>query len=70
LYFREINSITEFYTKLFQSKIYHSEDGSTWFFVAFKKNYLIDKTTIIIKEKNENFIAEKLFPDEDENNNN
>jgi len=57
----------QIYTKLFQSQIFHSEDGSTWFFVVFKKNILIDKSTIISKEDNQNPISSKLFPDEEIN---
>jgi hypothetical protein len=57
----------ETYTKLHQSQIFHSEDGSTWFFVVFKKNILIDKSTVVTKSNNDNIIASKLFPSENEN---
>ncbi len=57
----------EIYTKLHQSQIFHSEDGSTWFFVVFKKNILVDKSTIITKSTNDNIIASKLFPSEMQN---
>lgn len=65
-YFDDIPILMEVYTKLHQSPIFHSEDGSTWFFIAFKKNYLVDKSTIITKSHNDNFIASKLFPEEGE----
>jgi len=57
----------EIYTKLHQSQIFHSEDGSTWFFVVFKKNILVDKSTIITKSTNDNIIASKLFPSDMQN---
>ena len=58
--------MAELYTKLFHSEIFHSEDGSSWFFVVLKKNILIDKNTIISKEHYDNMIAMKLFPQNEE----
>lgn len=54
----------EIYTKIFQSSIFNSDDGSSWFTIIFKKKILIDKNTIISNESNENYIASKLFSEE------
>jgi hypothetical protein len=69
-YFVDQDSLMEIYSKIYQSLIYTSEDGSSWFTVIFKKKTLIDKNTIISNETNENYIASKLFLEEFSDNNN
>jgi len=58
----------EVYSKIYQSSIFTSEDGSSWFTVVFKKKTLIDKNTIISNDTNENYIATKLFLEENPEN--
>lgn len=63
-YFVDRDSLMEIYSKIFQSNIFHGDDGSSWFTVILKKKNLIDNNTIISDDTNENYIAEKLFPPE------